>query len=165
VVRHFPFPPTWPADEVFDPRFWTPHQLVTLQRAWQNATPLDWGGMILRPDSETYAINARTTAHMGIYVLTEADGHILYVGLSNNIPMRIMAHWKKGAIPFARYAFQPVPEYAIEEVEMAHIHALEPEYNISYQGRGTGWPQRDEMVKAIRMLWYGTTEPREVEAV
>jgi hypothetical protein len=141
--------------EEIDDRFWTPQQTMQLRRKFQAATPLDWGGMILRPGSKCYSVNARTDAHMGIYALTASDGHLLYIGQSVNIPMRIMAHWKKGAIPFAGYAFQPVPDYAIDEVEMAHIHALEPECNDRYAGRGAGWDGRKHMIAAIRQLWYG----------
>jgi len=136
--------------------FWLPEQMLALRRAWQQATPLDWGGMILRPGTDCLGSIAQIDCDVGIYALTERDGHLLYIGQSINIPMRIAAHWKKGAIPFAGFVVQPVPEYALNEVEFSHIHALEPECNAQY--RGCFWPGHEAMVKAIRQVWYETEE-------
>lgn len=126
-------------------------------RGWMEATALEWGGWMLRPGCQLHARNDFDAMpdESGIYALSMADGGIVYVGKAKSLHTRLCQHFTASrfgrAAWFDKFAHIVVPEYAVRDVEVAHIYAMEPERNNLYER--VRWPQHEAMVAAIRAVW------------
>lgn len=129
--------------------------LPILHQWWQ--TTSHWKNMVMGPDSDAYyPTDPPGEAYgAGIYMLFSANEGLLYVGKAGDIANRILAHYRKRrygeGIPFAHFAFLPVPDYALSDVEIAHIYALKPPYNKLFER--CQWAQHGEMVSRIQTAW------------
>lgn len=114
-------------------------------------------GMVLDPDIDAYVSGDRHPADdgCGIYMLFDTGDGLRYVGKAGDLQMRIQSHWlsaRAGREPkFASYACLQLPEYAVRDVEVAHIYALRPSQNRLYEA--PKWKQHDAMVALIRAAW------------
>lgn len=133
-----------------------PFQPVPVLNRWWQA-PGHWYSMVIGPDCEVYGAEDSPDAASadGIYMLFDQDGGLLYVGKSTDINTRICAHyWKSrfgAGIPFTQFTFMALPQYAVRDVEVAHIYALEPPFNNLYEH--IRWHQHDAMVSHVRTIW------------
>jgi len=113
---------------------------------------------ILDPEDETsYEHAGAAPMWGGIYALWSAGDVLLYIGLSDCISRRLLAHWRSRRfrhgriIPWLYATLMPVPEMMRKAVEVAHIHALTPPYNRLYEPKQ--WGGHDAHVEAIRARW------------
>lgn len=117
----------------------------------------DMAELVMGPDVEACAANAihPEKSGPGIYMLFGKDDDLQYIGKSMDLSSRIDQHWYAGrygrAPRFASYACMRLPRYAVRDVEVAHIYALEPPRNALYEG--IRWEQHDAMVKHIQEIW------------
>lgn len=122
---------------------------------WQECTA--WQHMVLDPEIDAYVSGDRHPADegCGIYMLFDAGDGLRYVGKAGDLQMRIQSHWlsaRAGREPkFASYACLQLPEYAVRDVEVAHIYALRPPQNRLYET--PRWKQHDAMVALIQESW------------
>lgn len=79
----------------------------------------------------------------GIYFLIERD-RIMYVGLSINIPRRIVQHLD-GGVPSERVAWFEAPEFYLKEIEAYYIQRLKPP-------RNTSLPRRNNFTRLAAMF-------------
>jgi hypothetical protein len=132
-------------------------ELAVMRRAWQSATPLEWGGMLLRPGRKRYPRDGthEADAMPGIYSLSMADGGIVYVGKSSNLSSRLNDHFYASRMGRAEwfdfFTFMYLPDFAVRDVEVAHIHAMRPERNALYEP--VRWAGHPAMVTALRTIW------------
>lgn len=74
----------------------------------------------------------------GVYFLWGEENALLYVGTTDDLAARLLAHHRKRRIPYVAYSFldvDPHPLFNLAEwIEGAYIDALEPPYN-SRRGR------------------------------
>lgn len=115
----------------------------------------EWRRYVVAPtDLQNYAIeDAADAMWPGLYFLWGGSDQLLYVGLSNQVCRRILAHRKAGAIPFADFSALRVRgrvfrSLFLERIEAAYIHALECPHNTKAVP-----PYSAEMVDAIRSAW------------
>lgn len=133
------------------------HRKQSAAREWREATPLEWGSMLLRPGRRRYTRStlAEVPEAGGIYALADDEGQVVYIGKAKNLPQRLAQHYQCARFgherAFAMFGVQCVPEYAIGAVEVAHIHALQPERNRLYEN--ASWPGHAMMVAALRQIW------------
>ena len=66
---------------------------------------------------------------MGVYKLINAEGVIVYVGLSKDVMKRIEQHKKEGKIIFDAFTFIECEESERELIEITLIHFYNPLYN------------------------------------
>jgi hypothetical protein len=130
---------------------------AALVRWTKRPTPLDWGGMLLRPGMRGF--NPRDIslagAMPGIYLLGDADDRMLYIGKAGCLNMRLRQHRDaarfRGGLHFDFFCCLSVPAWAVRDVEIAHIHALEPPANRLYEP--AYWRGHVAMVSALRAIW------------
>lgn len=126
-------------------------------RVWREAAPLEWGGMLLRPGRRRYSRHTLSDVPIesGIYALATADGDVVYVGKAISLHQRLSQHYQRVRFgqeaPFDIFAILCIPQYALGDVEVAHIHALQPERNRLYEP--SRWPGHGAMVAALRGIW------------
>lgn len=129
--------------------------LPVLHKWWQSAG--HWMSMVLDPSCSVYAAEdtPQEASAPGIYMLFGPADELLYVGKSNDINTRICSHYRlrrsRGGIPFAQFAFLPLPAYAVRDIEVAHIYALEPPHNKLFER--ISWQQHDAMIQHIQTVW------------
>jgi hypothetical protein len=91
----------------------------------------------------------------GVYALFDENGALNYIGQSCNIAARIIQHRnaaRRGERwPFVEYAYVEICSLMIDEVEMAHIYALEPPENAAYGI--VRWEHHAEAIKILRAAW------------
>jgi hypothetical protein len=135
----------------------TPREVAVLRKDWQAAGPLEWGGMMLRPGMTLARCDKTSEAPSrdGLYALFDHEGHMLYVGRAKTLNKRLRDHYfavRAGREqPYASFCWITVPEFALPDVEIAHILALEPERNRLHTP--AGWGGHAAMVKALQEAW------------
>jgi hypothetical protein len=126
-----------------------------LERWWQKAT--HWSDMVMGPE---ISVCRSGDSHpemsgCGLYMLFGADEGLEYVGKAQDLAVRMAQHWyagKYGREPrYALYACMQLPPYAVHDVEVAHIYALEPPRNLLYER--VRWKYHEAMVGLIRETW------------
>jgi len=124
--------------------------------AWRAAREADWSPYILRPEGQALPRSqvGCATEMSGLYGLW-LDGGLIYVGKAINLAARLCNHAAAVRFgrehPFDAFTALEVPEYALRDVEVAHIHALEPGLNRQYER--PSWVGHDSMVAEIRRIW------------
>jgi hypothetical protein len=126
-------------------------------KGWIDAAPLTWGAFLLRPGRRKWVPGDLASLPMrsGIYALCMADGGIVYIGRSRTLHERLKSHFYNvrggRSLRYDCFTFVQVPEHALEAVEIAHIHALEPERNTLFEP--PEWSGHDAMVDSLRAIW------------
>lgn len=77
-------------------------------------------------------MNVMRSLGLTVYVLSDADGEALYVGITSNVSKRLAAHMGKDWGDEIRHIeLHPMPEDAIPYVfEMSFIDTLKPRHNV-----------------------------------
>lgn len=145
------------AENVFpDGDFQGPVQPPHVRHQWWQSTN-HWLSMVIDPGCHVFAAgdSPPEASADGIYMLFGIADDLLYVGKSNDINARVFAHYRsrksRGGIPFANFAFLPLPAYAVADIEVAHIYALEPPHNKLFER--IRWEQHEAMIKHIQTVW------------
>jgi hypothetical protein len=132
---------------------------LALMRSWKRAPdPLTWGGMLMRPGKPILTVrdllfSSAVPCASGIYALRAADGAVIYIGRAVDLNRRLRRHYRatNGTPGLAVFSFHLVPEYALYDVEVAHIYGMQPENNALYEP--VRWEGHDAMVAAVRAAW------------
>lgn len=131
--------------------------LGVLDRWWQAAPPSHWEHMVLPPEIE---VCGRSDDHpqkdgCGIYALFGEDDGLQYIGKASDLSARMLQHWygsrNRREAWYSQYACLQLPPHAVHDVEVAHIHALEPPCNRLYEI--VRWDRHHDMVKLIQETW------------
>lgn len=111
-----------------------------------------WESYLIGPDDLTL-IPAIDDVNVicGIYFLWDAEGALLYIGQSIDVPNRLISHSRYGQSHAFVSAIE-VKAAALDEIESAYIFALTPPNNRKYSQ--TGWCLHDSMVERIKNAWH-----------
>jgi hypothetical protein len=124
-------------------------------KPWQCPDPLEWGAYLLRPDMDLQPMERQPPMVCAVYGLFSAEGRLVYVGQTIQLPLRIKQHRVDSLRglrgKFARYGYRVAPEHMLRDFEIAHIHALKPEQNYAYER--PEWEPHEEMAGALRSMW------------
>jgi hypothetical protein len=127
-----------------------------------------WRGAALRSDSWLAArwkryvrsIDALDMWHFGdpdapmvegVYFLWSAEFDLLYIGMSVDVPMRLIQHKHARRIPFAYFSVIEVDMASAPDVELAYICALTPPHNKKFGP--VRWFGHNRMSRLIARVW------------
>lgn len=141
------------ADEIAGPREPFHEELAR----WQKLPTAHLRNLVLPQDHDA----CRAAEHhsesngAGIYALFDSLDRLMYIGMSLNLSARLHSHWQAaryGREPrYAMYSCMTLPAYAARDVEIAHIHALQPDWNRLYEL--PRWNRHKAMMATVLDEW------------
>jgi hypothetical protein len=117
---------------------------------------------VLSPDAPHMLIDDINYAPTvsGVYALSDEDGMLLYIGKSLSIQTRMAQHYWAMTLRhgkrFARFSWLEVPPFALQGVEVAHIHALLPPLNILLES--PVWAGHKALTQRVSDVWESAYE-------
>lgn len=96
---------------------------------WLAARPhlYDLGRWGMRP--RVYSPSSRVPHISAVYALLNDSNDILYIGMTIELPHRLVAHWRQDRVPFTRVVWRQAPERVLETLEAYLIGQGIPPYN------------------------------------
>jgi len=124
--------------------------------AWHAAPLARWRRLVLPCDSHAYDKREQCPFDgPGIYALFNKVDQLIYIGKSHMLAQRLNFHFTAArfgrGMAYASFACLPLSTATYSDVEIAHIHALQPPLNRLYET--PKWPGHAAMVVEIQKEW------------